>query len=66
MITVVSGLPRSGTSLAMQMLAAGGMPVLIDGERQADADNPRGYYEWERIKRLLTSQAALPKRKERR
>ena len=52
MITVVSGLPRSGTSLAMQMLAAGGMPVLIDGERQADADNPRGYYEWERIKRL--------------
>ncbi len=52
MITVVSGLPRSGTSLMMQMLAAGGMPVLSDGERQADADNPRGYYEWERIKLL--------------
>jgi len=51
-ITVVSGLPRSGTSLMMQMLAAGGMPVLTDGERQADADNPRGYYEWERIKLL--------------
>jgi hypothetical protein len=51
-ITIVSGLPRSGTSLMMQMLAAGGMPVLSDGERQADADNPRGYFEWERIKFL--------------
>jgi hypothetical protein len=36
----------------MQMLAAGGLPVLTDGERQADADNPRGYFEWERIKLL--------------
>ena len=52
MITIVSGLPRSGTSLMMQMLAAGGMQVLTDGERTADPDNPRGYYEWERIKRL--------------
>jgi hypothetical protein len=52
MITIVSGLPRSGTSLMMQMLAAGGMPILSDGERQADADNPRGYLEWERIKQL--------------
>jgi hypothetical protein len=51
-ITIVSGLPRSGTSLMMQMLAAGGLPVLSDGERQADEDNPRGYYEWERIKLL--------------
>jgi hypothetical protein len=55
-ITIVSGLPRSGTSLMMQMLAAGGIPVLSDGERVADADNPRGYYEWERIK-LLPQQA---------
>jgi hypothetical protein len=52
MITIVSGLPRSGTSLMMQMLAAGGMPVLSDGERQADEDNPRGYLEWEGIKQL--------------
>jgi hypothetical protein len=51
-IAIVSGLPRSGTSLMMQMLAAGGMQVLTDGERIADPDNPRGYYEWERIKRL--------------
>jgi hypothetical protein len=52
MITIVSGLPRSGTSLMMQMLAAGGMPILSDGERRADPDNPRGYLEWERIKQL--------------
>jgi hypothetical protein len=52
MITIVSGLPRSGTSLMMQMLAAGGMPILSDGERRADADNPKGYLEWERIKQL--------------
>src|SRR6266702_8254706 len=52
MITIVSGLPRSGTSLMMQMLAAGGMSILSDGERQADLDNPRGYFEGERIKQL--------------
>lgn len=52
MITIVSGLPRSGTSLMMQMLVAGGMAPLSDGERRADADNPRGYLEWERIKQL--------------
>jgi hypothetical protein len=52
MIYIVSGLPRSGTSLAMQMLAAGGLEVLSDGLRAADADNPRGYYEWEQAKRL--------------
>ena len=52
MITIVSGLPRSGTSLMMQMLAAGGMAALCDGEREADADNPKGYLEWERVKQL--------------
>src|SRR5579863_3590302 len=52
MITIVSGLPRSGTSLMMQMLVAGGMSALSDGERLADSDNPRGYLEWERIKQL--------------
>src|SRR5579885_3750093 len=52
MITIVSGLPRSGTSLMMQMLVAGGMSALTDGERKPDDDNPRGYYEWERIKLL--------------
>lgn len=52
MITIVSGLPRSGTSLMMQMLDAGGLPALSDGERKADTDNPLGYLEWERIKQL--------------
>jgi len=52
LITIVSGLPRSGTSLMMQMLAAGGLPILSDQERKPDIDNPRGYYEWEPIKLL--------------
>ena len=56
-ITLVSGLPRSGTSLMMQMLAAGGMPILTDGERKADIENPRGYFEWEPAK-LLPQQPA--------
>lgn len=51
-IVVVSGLPRSGTSMLMQMLAAGGLPVLSDGVRSADASNPRGYLEFEAVKRL--------------
>lgn len=49
---VVSGLPRSGTSLMMQMLAAGGITPVSDGTRVADIDNPHGYYEWEGIKQL--------------
>ncbi|MGJ3241663.1 MAG: alkaline phosphatase family protein [Opitutales bacterium] len=51
-IIIVSGLPRSGTSMMMQFLHAGGLPVQTDGKREADADNPRGYYEWEAIKTL--------------
>ena len=52
MIVIVSGLQRSGTSLMMQMLQAGGMPLLIDDHRPADADNPNGYWEYEPVKRL--------------
>ena len=51
-ITIVSGLPRSGTSMMMKLLEAGGIPVLIDGIRTADDDNPKGYYEFERVKQL--------------
>lgn len=51
-IVVVSGLPRSGTSLMMQMLAAGGIPPLTDLARAADEDNPRGYLEFEAVTRL--------------
>jgi hypothetical protein len=49
-ITIVSGLPRSGTSLMMQMLQAGGMQLLTDGLRVADESNPRGYFEHEKVK----------------
>lgn len=52
MITVVSGLPRSGTSLVMQMLQAGGHPILCDDQRPADADNPRGYLEYAKVRTL--------------
>jgi predicted AlkP superfamily phosphohydrolase/phosphomutase len=51
-IIVVTGLPRSGTSMVMRMLQAGGVEVTTDGERQADEDNPLGYFEVERVKRL--------------
>jgi len=49
---IVSGLPRSGTSMMMKMLEAGGIPVLTDHERVADEDNPKGYFEFERVKKL--------------
>ena len=51
-VVVVSGLPRSGTSMAMKMLEAGGLGVVTDGLRTADEDNPKGYYEDERVKDL--------------
>jgi hypothetical protein len=59
-ITVVSGLPRSGTSLMMQMLHAGGLPVRSDGQRTADENNQRGYFEYEPVKRLRSDSAWLP------
>ena len=58
-VTVVSGLPRSGTSLAMQMVHAGGMPAVTDGQRTSDADNPRGYFEFERVKQLRSDKSWL-------
>jgi len=51
-ITIVSGLPRSGTSMMMQMLEAGGIPVVTDGIRMADESNPKGYYEFEKVKKI--------------
>ena len=51
-IVVVSGLPRSGTSMMMKMLEAGGVPIMTDTIRTADVDNPKGYYEYERVKEL--------------
>jgi hypothetical protein len=57
-ITIVSGLPRSGTSMTMKMLEAGGIPPLTDHIRTADSDNPEGYYEFERVKKLREGDAA--------
>ena len=51
-VTIVSGLPRSGTSMMMKMLEAGGLPPMTDNLRTADVDNPKGYYEFERVKKL--------------
>jgi hypothetical protein len=59
-VIVVSGLPRSGTSLMMQMLAAGGVEVVTDNVRTADTDNPRGYYELEAVKRVKRDASWLP------
>jgi hypothetical protein len=60
MIVIVSGLPRSGTSLMMQMLQAGGMPLLVDDQRPADADNPNGYWEYEPVKHLQQDNTWIP------
>jgi hypothetical protein len=58
-VTLVSGLPRSGTSMMMSMLQAGGMELVVDGERTADEDNPKGYFELERIKKIKSDAAWL-------
>lgn len=51
-VVIVSGLPRSGTSMFMNMLQAGGVPLMTDAVRGADHDNPKGYFELERVKNL--------------
>ena len=48
-VIIVSGLPRSGTSMLMKMLDATGLPIMTDHERTADEDNPKGYFEYARI-----------------
>jgi hypothetical protein len=59
-IVIVSGLPRSGTSVMMQMLDAGGISVVTDNIRSADTDNPRGYYEFEIVKKIKEDVTWLP------
>lgn len=59
-VTVVSGLPRSGTSLMMQLLAAAGRVILTDGQRGADVDNPLGYYEFTPVLSLARDASWLP------
>lgn len=58
-MTIVSGLPRSGTSMMMQMLKAGGADLLVDDLRQNDENNPKGYMEYEPVKKLLTNNSWL-------
>ncbi len=58
-ITIVSGLPRSGTSMMMKMLEAGGMDVAVDNIREADEDNPKGYYELEKVKDIKSDYSWL-------
>jgi hypothetical protein len=52
-VVIVSGLPRSGTSMMMKMLAEGGLEIVSDAIRSADDDNPNGYFEFEPVKQLL-------------
>jgi hypothetical protein len=59
-ILIVSGLPRSGTSLMMQMLDHGGIEVVTDNLRTADRDNPKGYYEFEQVKTIKRDTTWLP------
>src|SRR5262245_7195282 len=59
-IIIVSGLPRSGTSLMMQMLESGGVEIVTDNIRTADTDNPRGYYEFEKVKKIKQDASWLP------
>jgi len=58
-ITIVSGVPRSGTSMMMRVLEAGGLPPLTDHARAADSDNPNGYYELEAVKRTRSDASWL-------
>lgn len=60
-ITIVSGLPRSGTSMMMQILNAGGLTPLTDKKRAPDSDNPKGYFEYEKAKALDKDDSWLPK-----
>ena len=55
-IVIVSGLPRSGTSMMMKMLEQGGLEIVTDALRSADDDNPNGYYEFETVKQLPEGQ----------
>ena len=59
-ITIVSGLPRSGTSLMMQMLVSGGIEAVSDNIREADIDNPKGYLEFEKVKKLKEDSSWIP------
>jgi hypothetical protein len=60
MITIVSGLPRTGTSMMMRFLHTGGLEALTDGRREADSDNPRGYFELDKALKIKDDASWLP------
>jgi hypothetical protein len=55
-VVVVSGLPRSGTSMMMKMLTEGGLSAITDAIREADDDNPNGYFEFEPVKQMMSGE----------
>ena len=57
-IVVVSGLPRSGTSMMMRMLAEGGLQLVTDELRRPDPDNPNGYFEFETVRQMSAGNVA--------
>jgi len=57
-VIVVSGLPRSGTSMMMKLLSEGGLPIVTDELREADPDNPNGYFELETVKKMSAGNTA--------
>jgi hypothetical protein len=59
-ISIVSGVPRSGTSMMMRILEAGGLPVITDETRRPDEDNPNGYYEFEEVKKIKDDSSWIP------
>jgi len=59
MLYIVSGLPRSGTSMVMKMLAAGGIDIVTDYLRKPDVDNPAGYFEYEPVKNMADDAAFI-------
>ena len=59
-LTIVSGVPRSGTSMMMRMIHEGGIPALTDDHRKADIDNPRGYFEFQPVKRTREAPEWIP------
>lgn len=63
-ITIVSGLPRTGTSMMMKVLKAGGMKIVADNIRKSDVDNPQGYYEYEMVKKIKEDTRWLKETKE--
>ncbi len=58
-VTIVSGLPRSGTSMMMQMLVKGGMEAFTDGKREADENNQKGYYEHDAVKGMARDKSFM-------